>query len=127
MSIYLEIRDLWKSFGQFVALRDISLDVIDGEFLCFLGPSGCGKTTLLRAIAGLDIQTSGSVFQDGKDVSNLPTAERDFGIVFQSYTLFPNLTVKENIALVWKTQAKKKSNCRAGDRDIELGRFAGSR
>lgn len=98
MSTYLQIRDLWKSFGTFVALRDISLDVIEGEFLCFLGPSGCGKTTLLRAIAGLDIQTSGSVFQDGKDVSNLPAAERDFGIVFQSYALFPNLTVKDNIA-----------------------------
>ncbi len=98
MSTYLKIRDLWKSFGTFVALREISLDVIEGEFLCFLGPSGCGKTTLLRAIAGLDIQTSGSVFQDGNDVSNLPSDERDFGIVFQSYALFPNLTVKQNIA-----------------------------
>lgn len=108
MSTYLKIRDLWKSFGTFVALRDISLDVIDGEFLCFLGPSGCGKTTLLRAIAGLDIQTSGTVFQDGKDVSNLPAAERDFGIVFQSYALFPNLTVKENIAFGLENAGKDK-------------------
>ena len=98
MKTYLEIRDLWKKFGDFVALRDISLDVLDGEFICFLGPSGCGKTTLLRAIAGLDIQTSGSVFQDGKDVSDLPASGRDFGIVFQSYALFPNLTVTDNIA-----------------------------
>ena len=108
MSTYLKIRDLWKNFGSFVALRDISLDVVDGEFLCFLGPSGCGKTTLLRAIAGLDIQTSGSVFQDGKDVSNLPAAERDFGIVFQSYALFPNLTVKDNIAFGLENTGKDK-------------------
>lgn len=108
MKTYLKIRDLWKSFGTFVALRDISLDVVDGEFLCFLGPSGCGKTTLLRAIAGLDIQTSGSVFQDGKDVSNLPASERDFGIVFQSYALFPNLTVKQNIAFGLENAGKDK-------------------
>ena len=69
-----------------------------GEFVCFLGPSGCGKTTLLRAIAGLDIQTTGSVFQDGEDISALPPSERDFGIVFQSYALFPNLTIEKNIA-----------------------------
>lgn len=108
MSNYLKIRDLWKSFGTFVALRDISLDVIEGEFLCFLGPSGCGKTTLLRAIAGLDIQTSGSVIQDGTDVSNFPASERDFGIVFQSYALFPNLTVKENIAFGLENAGQNK-------------------
>jgi iron(III) transport system ATP-binding protein len=108
MKTYLKIRDLWKSFGSFIALRNISLDVIEGEFLCFLGPSGCGKTTLLRAIAGLDIQTSGSVFQDGEDVSNLPPAERDFGIVFQSYALFPNLSVKENIAFGFENAGNDK-------------------
>ena len=67
------------------------------------------KTTLLRAIAGLDIQTSGSVFQDGKDVSNLPASERDFGIVFQSYALFPNLTVKQNIAFGLENAGKNKA------------------
>ena len=95
---FLRIRDLLKKFGNFTALRDISLDVFEGEFVCFLGPSGCGKTTLLRAIAGLDIQTAGSVEQAGKDISALPPSERDFGIVFQSYALFPNLTVQRNIA-----------------------------
>ena len=95
---YLEISDLSKKFGDFTALRDISLDVLEGEFVCFLGPSGCGKTTLLRAIAGLDIQTTGTIIQDGKDISALPPAERDFGIVFQSYALFPNLTVYKNVA-----------------------------
>ena len=95
---YLKIENVWKAFGDFFALKDISLEVNRGEFVCFLGPSGCGKTTLLRAIAGLDIQTTGTVFQDGKDISALPPSERDFGIVFQSYALFPNLTVEKNIA-----------------------------
>ena len=97
MTRYLEVRNLHKRFGDFTALGDISLDVEEGEFVCFLGPSGCGKTTLLRAIAGLDPQTSGTIRQKGRDVSALPPAERDFGIVFQSYALFPNLTVADNV------------------------------
>lgn len=95
---FLKIDRLSKHFGDFVALNEVSLGVNEGEFICFLGPSGCGKTTLLRAIAGLDIQTSGTVVQAGKDISALPPSERDFGIVFQSYALFPNLTVEKNIA-----------------------------
>lgn len=97
-SSYLKIVDLTKMFGDFVALDNISLNVYEGEFICFLGPSGCGKTTLLRAIAGLDIQTYGSVEQAGRDVSNLSASERDFGIVFQSYALFPNLSIYKNVA-----------------------------
>ncbi len=95
---YLRIEGLNKFFGQFQALKDIQLDVHEGELVCFLGPSGCGKTTLLRAIAGLDLQTSGSIEQAGVDISTLPVTERDFGIVFQSYALFPNLTAGKNIA-----------------------------
>ena len=95
---YLKIGNLTKKFGDFTALDDISLDVYENEFVCFLGPSGCGKTTLLRAIAGLDIQTAGSIKQAGKEISTLPPGERDFGIVFQSYALFPNLTVHKNVA-----------------------------
>ncbi len=95
---YLRIEGLWKAFGDFMALSDITLDIGEGEFVCFLGPSGCGKTTLLRAIAGLDIQTSGRIIQGGRDISALPPSERDFGIVFQSYALFPNLTIRKNIA-----------------------------
>jgi len=103
-SPYLRISRLTKKFGEFVALDDISLDVNDGEFVCFLGPSGCGKTTFLRAIAGLDIQTSGTVHQADTDISALPPSERDFGIVFQSYALFPNLTVEKNIAFGLENQ-----------------------
>lgn len=95
---YLEIRNVVKNFGDFTALNDVSMSVKEGEFVCFLGPSGCGKTTLLRAIAGLDIQTTGRIFQGGRDISALPPSERDFGIVFQSYALFPNMTVAKNVA-----------------------------
>ena len=95
---YLRIEHLTKMFGDFTALHDVSLEIFDGEFVCFLGPSGCGKTTLLRAIAGLDIQTYGRIEQAGQDISALPPSERDFGIVFQSYALFPNLTVYKNVA-----------------------------
>ena len=95
---YLVIRSITKTFGDLVALNDVSLSVHEGEFVCLLGPSGCGKTTLLRIIAGLEQQNVGQIFQAGKDVSRLPPRERDFGIVFQSYALFPNLTATENIA-----------------------------
>jgi iron(III) transport system ATP-binding protein len=94
---YLRITRVSKMFGAFQALQDVSIDIFEGEFVCFLGPSGCGKTTLLRAVAGLDIQTSGRIHQGGLDISALPPFERDFGIVFQSYALFPNLTVARNI------------------------------
>lgn len=112
-NIYLSIEDLWKKFGEFVALKNISLEVIESEFLCFLGPSGCGKTTLLRAIAGLDLQSSGKMTQAGKDVSNLPPSERDFGIVFQSYALFPNLTIERNVAYGLENAGRPKQEIAA--------------
>src|SRR4030095_598429 len=89
-----------KTFGSFVALRSIDLTIGAGELVCFLGPSGCGKTTLLRIIAGLEQQTSGRILQNGVDVSNAPPAARNYGIVFQSYALFPNLTISHNVAYV---------------------------
>ncbi|WP_286237554.1 putative 2-aminoethylphosphonate ABC transporter ATP-binding protein [Neptuniibacter halophilus] len=105
---YLEIKDVIKEYGNFTALKGISLDINEGEFISFLGPSGCGKTTLLRAIAGLDIQTSGTVLQGGEDISALPPNMRDFGIVFQSYALFPNLTVAQNVAYGLESRKTEK-------------------
>jgi len=96
--LYLKIENLTKKFGDFTAVENVSLEVYENEFICFLGPSGCGKTTLLRSIAGLEIQTSGRIEQAGRDISAMPPAQRDFGIVFQSYALFPNLTVAKNVA-----------------------------
>ena len=95
---YLRIVHVTKTFGDLVAVDQFSLDVQEGEFVCLLGPSGCGKTTLLRIIAGLEQQNVGEIYQDGKDISRLPPRQRDFGIVFQSYALFPNLTALRNIA-----------------------------
>jgi len=107
---YLSIRNVSKSFGNFTALSDISLEIEEGEFVCFLGPSGCGKTTLLRAVAGLDLQSSGEIYQAGEEVSWLSPDQRDFGIVFQSYALFPNLTVAENIAYGLKNRKSSRSS-----------------
>ena len=95
---FLELNNISKSFGAFEALKDVSLQIGKGEFVCFLGPSGCGKTTLLRIIAGLEVQTAGEVHQGGRDISLLPPADRDYGIVFQSYALFPNLSVADNVS-----------------------------
>jgi iron(III) transport system ATP-binding protein len=95
---YLRLAGIRKEFGAFTALSGIDLDIARGEFVCFLGPSGCGKTTLLRIIAGLEVQSAGRIELAGRDISRLPPAQRDYGIVFQSYALFPNLTVADNVA-----------------------------
>ena len=95
---YLRLIGIRKDFGAFTALSNIDLDIAKGEFVCFLGPSGCGKTTLLRIIAGLEVQTAGRIELAGRDISTLPPAKRDYGIVFQSYALFPNLSVADNVA-----------------------------
>jgi iron(III) transport system ATP-binding protein len=94
----LKLEGIHKSFGGFVALLSVDLTIASGELVCFVGPSGCGKTTLLRIIAGLETQTAGTVIQNGRDVSTAPPAARDYGIVFQSYALFPNLTIRDNVA-----------------------------
>ncbi len=114
---YLSLTHLHKAFGHFVALQDISLDIIPGELVCFLGPSGCGKTTLLRIIAGLEVQTSGIIYQSGRDISKAHPADRDYGIVFQSYALFPNLSVRDNISygLVNRKVAKDAINQRVSE------------
>jgi iron(III) transport system ATP-binding protein len=100
----LALEGIAKKFGPFVALHDVTLAVAPGEFVCFLGPSGCGKTTLLRIVAGLERQNAGRVLMGGRDVSALPPSQRDYGIVFQSYALFPNLTVAKNVAYGLETR-----------------------
>ena len=108
MEKYLSVRKVNKHFGKFQALKDVNFDVKEGEFVCILGPSGCGKTTLLRVIAGLESQSEGEINQNNKNISQLPPDQRDFGIVFQSYALFPNLTVKNNISFGLKTRKQNK-------------------
>ena len=120
---YLQISNVSKSFGSFQALKEVSLEIEEGKFVCFLGPSGCGKTTLLRAIAGLDIQSSGRILQAGRDISALPSSQRDFGIVFQSYALFPNLSIADNIGYGLKNSGKPRKEVAA--RVIELTELVG--
>ncbi|MDF2682537.1 MAG: amino acid transporter substrate-binding protein [Brevibacillus sp.] len=95
---YLSIQGIRKTFGKFVALTSIDIDIKKNEFICLLGPSGCGKTTLLRILAGLEQPTSGRILVNDRDITVLPPAKRNFGMMFQSYALFPNLTAAQNIA-----------------------------
>jgi iron(III) transport system ATP-binding protein len=95
---FLTLTGISKRFGKFEALKSVSLTVRRGEMVVFLGPSGCGKTTLLRIVAGLETQDAGRIVQDKRDISRLPAIRRDYGIVFQSYALFPNLTIRDNVA-----------------------------
>jgi iron(III) transport system ATP-binding protein len=123
MSEYLRLEGIRKNFGSFQALHDIQLSIAKGEFVCFLGPSGCGKTTLLRIIAGLETQTAGCIRQAGRDISVLPPAQRDYGIVFQSYALFPNLTVADNVA--YGLVNRKQPRTEIGKRVDELLKLVG--
>jgi putative spermidine/putrescine transport system ATP-binding protein len=94
----LKVKALSKKFGNVVALNNFSLEVAKGELVTLLGPSGCGKTTALRIVAGLERQDSGTIFLDSRDLTLIPAHQRNMGMVFQAYSLFPNLTVAENVA-----------------------------
>jgi spermidine/putrescine transport system ATP-binding protein len=94
----LEIRNVSRRFGDFVAVNDVTLSIEAGEFFCLLGPSGCGKTTLLRMIAGFDAPDGGSIWLDGRDMTGIPPEARNVHTVFQSYALFPHMSVADNIA-----------------------------
>ncbi len=111
--MFLTLRDVTKRFGDIVAVDQVALDVREGEFVCFLGPSGCGKTTLLRLIAGLEIADAGEIVLEGRNLASVPARLRNFGVVFQSYSLFPNMTVEKNVAYglecrKWRGEAIKK-------------------
>ncbi|MDR7589912.1 MAG: ABC transporter ATP-binding protein, partial [Armatimonadota bacterium] len=94
----IRLESLHKRFGRVVAVRDVSLEIREGEFVVLLGPSGCGKTTVLRLIAGLETPDRGRVWIGGRDVTRLPPGRRHLGMVFQSYALFPHMRVFDNVA-----------------------------
>ena len=106
----IALRNVNKSFGATTIIPNVNLDIEDGEFVVFVGPSGCGKSTLLRLIAGLEDMTKGSIHIDGKDVSNAAPAERKLAMVFQSYALYPHMTVAKNIAFPLKMAGESKEN-----------------
>jgi putative spermidine/putrescine transport system ATP-binding protein len=111
------LRELSRSFGAVRALDGLSLDIAPGEFVALLGPSGCGKTTALRVLAGFEAADSGSVTVDGKDISPVPAAKRDMGMVFQSYSLFPNMSALDNVGfgLRMRKQRGSQRNRRAAE------------
>lgn len=117
----LEIDNVTKRYGELKAAADVSLDVPDGEFLVLLGPSGCGKTTMLRIVAGFIEPTAGTVRLGGRDVTALPPWKRNAGLVFQSYALFPHLTVHENVA--FGLEMRKVSKADMGPRIAEALRL----
>jgi putative spermidine/putrescine transport system ATP-binding protein len=111
--VSVRVEGVSKQFGAVQALADVSLEIRDGEMVALLGPSGCGKTTLLRMIAGLELPDAGRVVIDEADVTHVPARRRNVGMVFQSYALFPNLTVRDNIAFPLEVRGQPPSIVRA--------------
>ncbi len=118
---FLELQNLHRDFGTVKALNGINIALGEGEFLSLLGPSGCGKTTALRLVAGFDRPNDGRIIVDGKDVTNVAPNKRDMGMVFQAYSLFPNMTARQNVEFGLKIRGKSKGD-RAGrvDELLEL-------
>ncbi|MEM2920725.1 MAG: ABC transporter ATP-binding protein, partial [Candidatus Bathyarchaeia archaeon] len=106
--VSVKLEGLTKYFGSVRAIEDINLEVKNGEFLTLLGPSGCGKTTTLRCVAGLEMPTSGQIYFDDKVVNDLTPRERNVAMVFQSYALYPHMTVYDNIAFPLKIRKAPK-------------------
>ena len=106
----IEFRNVVKRFGDFVAVNDVSLGIYEKEFFALLGPSGCGKTTLMRMIAGFETPTSGEVLLGGENIASLPPYQRPVNMMFQSYALFPHMTVEQNIAFGPKQSGMSKAD-----------------
>ena len=106
---YIEFRNIHKYFGSSHVLKGINLGVEYGQMVTLLGPSGCGKSTLLRCLAGLEQVNEGQIFLDGKDITNLTPKQRNIGMVFQQYSLFPTMTVRQNVAFGLQIQKMEKS------------------
>jgi ABC-type Fe3+/spermidine/putrescine transport system ATPase subunit len=117
----LKLENLTKCYGNLTAVDHVNLEIREGEFICFLGPSGCGKTTILRMITGFETITDGSVIFNNRVINDLIPKKREFGIVFQSYALFPNMTVEENIAFGLKMRKMpKKAVAERVDKMLDL-------
>jgi len=106
----VKFESVTKRFDEFVAVRDLDIDIADQEFLVFVGPSGCGKTTSLRMLAGLESVTAGNIFIGDQRVNDIPPKDRDIAMVFQSYALYPHMSVYENMAFSLELQGKKKGD-----------------
>jgi ABC-type Fe3+/spermidine/putrescine transport system ATPase subunit len=114
---HLTLKNVEKKYGNSVAVRGVSLELADGEFVTLLGPSGCGKTTCLRMVAGFVKPDAGSVLVDGTDITSRPPYKRDMGMVFQSYALFPHMTVAANV--MFGLNVRKLSRADADKRTVE--------
>ncbi len=127
-SIAVDINSIFKSYGSVEALKDVSLSINDNEFFTLLGPSGCGKTTLLRIIAGFEAVTAGTLFLHGNNIAELPANKRPVNTVFQNYSLFPHMSVAENIGFGLQMQGKDKAQIRQRTHDmlelVQLGSYA---
>jgi putrescine transport system ATP-binding protein len=110
---YIRLDDVTKKFGEFVAVDDVSLNIYRGEIFCLLGGSGCGKTTLLRMLAGFEVPTNGHIFIDGQDMEGVPPYDRPVNMMFQSYALFPHMTVEQNVAFGLKQEALPRDEIEA--------------
>jgi putative spermidine/putrescine transport system ATP-binding protein len=107
---YLELQNLHRNFGSFKALKGIDIALGEGEFLSLLGPSGCGKTTALRLVAGFDHPDEGRIVVDGRDMTGVPPHKRDMGMVFQAYSLFPNMNARQNVEFGLRIRGKHKGD-----------------
>jgi putrescine transport system ATP-binding protein len=125
---YIRVENVTKRFGTFVAVNNVTLKVFKGEIFCLLGGSGCGKTTLLRMLAGFEQPSSGSVFIDGQDMADIPPYERPVNMMFQSYALFPHMTVASNVAFGLEQEKIKREEINRRVAEIldivKLGEFA---
>ena len=104
----INLKNLQKSYGKTKVIHDLSVDIKEGELVVIVGPSGCGKSTLLRMVAGLEDINSGSILFDNKEVNDLEPRERNIAMVFQSYALYPNMTVSQNISFGMEMKGVKK-------------------